>query len=63
MFAVGLTSLGGKFVSSLCDQVLGVIFNGQVVEDLYARQVSRFFLQLCNKNVILLHSPTFSFFV
>ena len=39
MFAVGLTSLGGKF-----DQVLGVIFNGQVVEDLYACQVSRFFL-------------------
>ena len=46
MFAVGLTSLGGKFGCSLCDQVLGVIFNGQVVEDLYACQVSRFFVTL-----------------
>ena len=45
MFAVGLTSLGSMFVSpGLCDQVQRVASTGQGKRDLFARQVSRFFV-------------------
>ena len=51
MFAVGLTSLGSMFVSpGLCDQVQGIASTGQVREDLFARQVSRF-LVIWNKTL------------
>ena len=63
MFAVGLTSLGSRFVSpGLCDQVQRVASTGQGREDLSARQVSRF-LVIWNKNVIPLNLHIFSFLV
>ena len=62
MFAVGLTSLGSKFVfPELCGQVQGVASTGRGKGALLARQVSEF-LVIWN-NIIPLNSYTFSFFL
>ena len=47
MFAVGLISLGSRFVSpGLSDQVQRVVLTGRGKEVSLARQVSRFFVTL-----------------
>ena len=61
MFAVGLTSLGSKFVfPELCGQVQGVASTGRGKEALLARQVSRFLV--IRNNIIPLNSYTFFLF-